>query len=67
MSHQAVLQLLAIVMLICGVIIVTIDLTTELGFKPALRAKWSLTWYLARYTAIVCGFLLALDVLSGDC
>lgn len=67
MSHQAVLQLLAIVMLICGVIIVAIDVATDLGFNPALRAKWSITWYLARYTAIICGFLLALDILTGAC
>lgn len=67
MSHQVVLQLLAIVMLICGVIIVVIDMATDLGFSPALRAKWSITWYLARYIAIVCGLLLALDILTGDC
>lgn len=66
MSHQDLLQLLAIIMIICGVIIVVIDLLTELGFQPALRAKWSIVWYLARYTAIVCGFLLALNILTGE-
>ena len=64
MSHQAVLQLLSAALLICIGIVVVIDMATEFGLKAASQLKWSLVWYGARYVAIVCAILLALDVLT---
>lgn len=66
MSHQDVLQLLAILLLICIAIIFVIDICTELGLAFAIRVKWTLVWYFTRYIAITCAILLALDVLSGS-
>lgn len=63
MTHEAVLHMLAIVMLTCVGFVITVDFASESGFNPALRMKWSMLWYAARYISIVCGLLLALDVL----
>ena len=66
MSHQAVLQLPAIIFLICATIVIVIDIATELNFKLALQMKWAFIWYFARYTALVCAFLMALNILTRD-
>lgn len=66
MSHQAVLQWLASLFLVCAVIVIIIDIATELNFKLALQMKWAFIWYFARYTALVCAFLMALDILTRD-
>lgn len=64
MSHQALLQLLSITLLVCAGIVCAIDLAVEFGFKNGIRLKWTYLWYLARYIAIICGILLALDTLT---
>lgn len=64
MSHETVLHVLAITLLICVGIVTAIDLAVEIGFKQGIRLKWTYLWYLTRYTAIICGILLALDTLT---
>lgn len=63
MLYQDVLHSLAIVILVCVVIVGLVDLGETMGNGFALRVKWSLLWYGARYVGIVCAVLLALDVL----
>lgn len=63
MAHEQINHVLAIVLLICAVGIFIIDVALELGSELALRVRWTLGWNIMRYTAIVCGVLLALDVL----
>lgn len=64
MSQQSILILLATVLLVCVTFVFVIDITTEVfKLKFGLRLKWTLLWYGARYIAIVCGVLLALEVL----
>lgn len=63
MATQALMYIFAIILLISVTIVFLIDVSVELGIKPALRLKWTLLWYGARYVAIVCGVLLALNVL----
>lgn len=63
MSHQATLHLLAIVFLICVVFVAAIDIGADFGIWPSVWLKWTLLWVVVRYIAIICGTLLALDVL----
>lgn len=63
MSHQATLQVLAIVFIVCVVFVALIDIGADFGIWPALWLKWTLLWVVVRYIAIICGTLLALDVL----
>jgi|GraSoiStandDraft_4_1057263.scaffolds.fasta_scaffold630637_2 hypothetical protein len=63
MTHVQIIHGLAIVLLICAVGLFVIDAAEELGSEWALRIKWTLGWTLLRYTGIISGVLLALDVL----
>lgn len=63
MTHTAIIHLLAITLLICATILFLIDVGMEFEVRLAVRLKWSLAWVVLRYTAIICGVLLAMDVL----
>lgn len=64
MSHEALLQVLARVMLVCVAIVAIIDVLSEFQIKPAIRLKWSAFWFFCRYIAMICAIVLALDVLN---
>lgn len=64
MAQQDVLDLVALILLVCVAAIFLIDVATELGLKRlGSRFKWTTFWYAARYIAIICGIVLAFDTL----
>lgn len=63
MSHQTLLHIAAYVVLISVVFIALVDGLAESDIDWAVRIKWSLAWYAARYIAISAAVFLALDTL----
>lgn len=63
MTHVQIIHGLAVVLLICAVGLFVTDAAGEFGSEKALAFKWTLGWVVLRYAGIVCGVLLALDVL----
>lgn len=61
---------LATVLLICGAIILIVDVGAELSTQAdsetddslPVRIKWTAGWVALRYISIICSMLLALDV-----
>lgn len=64
MTAETVRHIFALAFLGSVILVFLIDAGSELNVKFALSYKWSIGWYLARYTAIICGMLLSLDVLT---
>lgn len=62
MTHHEISRFLAAIVLICGVILLVVDVAEGFGSKIALRIKWSSGWSITRYVGIVCSVVLALDV-----
>ena len=63
MTHKQIIHDLAIVLLVCAVGLFIVDVAEELGSEKALQFRWTLGWIVLRYIGVICGVLLALDVL----
>lgn len=64
MTYQDWLEAFAYVVLVCVGIVVTIDLLAEFKVQIALKLKWSIAWYVLRYTASGCALALAINVVK---
>lgn len=63
MTYAQWLHFLAKTFIVCAIVVVAIDFGCEQDVRFAIRLKWSLLWYVARYVAMGCALALAIDVL----
>lgn len=54
---------LAIIFLITTSIVCVIDVASQFDNRWAIRVKWSLVWYAARYIGIASASLMALETM----
>lgn len=62
MTLATQLDIFAVILLVSTTFVFIIDVMVE-RYGKLINMKWTAAWYAARYTGIICGILMAVNIL----